>query len=470
MMFFMYIYETRTVLEVFNCRALPSLPATSGKFLAVTGEPCGNSSTAPYVAAAIAGLVIYVAGYFIFNAIFLYRNAERIMEDQLLRAKGVGEDRLTNPNAYTLRKSYGRMYYQYKPDFFWWQLIVLLRLFFIAFVPVIFNANGTYQMAICALVLMIAYGLQTTFNPYLCSSNNDEVIRLHSLSVFTSALHARLDASIKGIESQGRKRGHKNVLDYNGKVDKKALLGALSGFLGDYNTLEAVLLFLAFFVALMGTIYDGDLADNYPRTHDAVTALIIVVVIIGLCYWAAVVVTELYIYVTMKQREDSLLKRAASKRSSKKLDLEDDEDSGVKRSGSSKKLSKDKAFEAGNVEAAVNPLFANEKGATSSERVLSKSSGAAFDAQTTYEAMSAILNYSNPPPKEAWNTFQSAFADMAAQSIDLAAKHKAMEAELEVLKSRFQTSETVVNPIAKSSFSPTTTSSLSSYKSSSRRL
>jgi uncharacterized protein with PIN domain len=115
-------------------------------------------------------------------------------------------------------------------------------------------------------------------------------------------------------------------------------------------------------------------------------------------------------------------------------------------------------------------LFANEKGATSSERVLSKSSGAAFDAQTTYEAMSAILNYSNPPPKEAWNTFQSAFADMAAQSIDLAAKQKALEAELEVLKSQVHSSEIVVNPIAKSSFSPTTTNSLSTYKSSSRRL
>jgi hypothetical protein len=36
------------------------------------------------------------------------------MEDQLLRAKGTGNDELTNPNAYRFRKSFGRSYYQFK--------------------------------------------------------------------------------------------------------------------------------------------------------------------------------------------------------------------------------------------------------------------------------------------------------------------------------------------------------------------
>ena len=36
------------------------------------------------------------------------------MEDQLLRAKGTGNDMLSNPNAYRFRRSYGRTYYQFK--------------------------------------------------------------------------------------------------------------------------------------------------------------------------------------------------------------------------------------------------------------------------------------------------------------------------------------------------------------------
>ena len=42
---------------------------------------------------------VYTIGYPVLLAIHWWRNRELIMEDQLLRAKGVGWDRLTNPNA-----------------------------------------------------------------------------------------------------------------------------------------------------------------------------------------------------------------------------------------------------------------------------------------------------------------------------------------------------------------------------------
>ena len=76
------------------------------------------------------------AGYPAFIAWMLWRSRERIMEDQLLRAKGAGSDRLTNPHAYELRKSFSRVYYQFKPDYVFWSLAILLRKFFIAFVTV----------------------------------------------------------------------------------------------------------------------------------------------------------------------------------------------------------------------------------------------------------------------------------------------------------------------------------------------
>ena len=39
----------------------------------------------------------------------LYRNHKKIMEDQLLRAQGVGATRLENPNAYSVRKRYHKL-------------------------------------------------------------------------------------------------------------------------------------------------------------------------------------------------------------------------------------------------------------------------------------------------------------------------------------------------------------------------
>jgi hypothetical protein len=41
-----------------------------------------------------------------------WRNREAVMTDQLLRAKGSGTDRLTNPVAYDFRRRYGRSYYR----------------------------------------------------------------------------------------------------------------------------------------------------------------------------------------------------------------------------------------------------------------------------------------------------------------------------------------------------------------------
>ena len=42
----------------------------------------------------------------------LWRNREAVMTDQLLRAKGSGVDRLSNPIAYDFRRRYGRSYYR----------------------------------------------------------------------------------------------------------------------------------------------------------------------------------------------------------------------------------------------------------------------------------------------------------------------------------------------------------------------
>lgn len=42
----------------------------------------------------------------------LWRNREVVMTDQILRAKGSGMDRLSNPVAYDFRRRYGRSYYR----------------------------------------------------------------------------------------------------------------------------------------------------------------------------------------------------------------------------------------------------------------------------------------------------------------------------------------------------------------------
>lgn len=47
---------------------------------------------------------------------------------------------------------------------------------------------------------------------------------------FTSAVHARLRLAISKVEERGRKRARVNLLTYQGRVDRKALLGVLTSW------------------------------------------------------------------------------------------------------------------------------------------------------------------------------------------------------------------------------------------------
>ena len=286
LMYFLYIYETRTVLSVFDCA--PLTPSDGLTYMAAAPlEECDTSVDGVYaklIIPSIIGLVIYTAGYPIAALAIMWRQRETIMEDQLLRAKGVGDDRLTNPHAYELRKRFSGLYASFTPDSFFWLFIILMRKFLIALSIVVFNGNASFQMAACLMVLMVAYGLQVRNSPYLSPANAEAVLRAHAEASFTSTIHARIRASIAGVESRGRKRTRRNLLDGAGRVDRSALLGLLTSWLFDPNTLESALLFAAAIVALMGIMFESEAlqSNQYAGTHTAVTAVAMTVIIIGI--------------------------------------------------------------------------------------------------------------------------------------------------------------------------------------------
>jgi hypothetical protein len=412
MWYFLYIYEVNTTLQPFNC-----VKADGGYFFPATMELCSTGTNNSVYGAGIAGIVVYVCLYPLITAIFFYTSRELIMEDQLLRAKGVGDDRLSNPHAFMLRQRFGRMYYQYRPDYFWWQLVVLLRKLFIGLIPVVFNANAVYQMASSAIVLVVAYGLQLKFSPYMNPGDYEVILREHQAAVFTSALHARLQASIAGIESRGKKRVHKNLLTYDGKVDRKAALSVLTNWFFDYNTVEGVLTFIEAIVAILGVIFltaGSSAGGAYGYRPQAATDLVLILVIFGIVYVAAVMATELYILSTTKARLAVNADKRRSSRSIKKLE-EDGAASPSKRSGSSRKLGAEPVNLAVS-ETAINPLFASQKGAGGASAI------------ATPEALQSIMSYTDAPPTEMWHNIQKAIQEQYNQNLALTAELAAARA------------------------------------------
>ena len=65
----------------------------------------------------------------------------------LTLVSGTGETRLTNPHCYDFRKRYSKLYYQFKPDQYYWILVVISRKFLIAVTSLLFRKNTSFQVS-----------------------------------------------------------------------------------------------------------------------------------------------------------------------------------------------------------------------------------------------------------------------------------------------------------------------------------
>lgn len=305
-MYFLYLYITRTLLDVFNCS--PTTPPTYDangviiKYLSVQFEECGKPGGLQMrlMPVAILGLVFYSIGFPAFMIFTLVRHKLDIMFDQLLRAQEEGENRFENPVAYETRKAYGRLYYQYKPDFYFWSVMILGRKFCIAITTVLFANNSSFQMAACLLIMFISYVFQTRFNPFMCYSDFEQVIRDHLASVNWSRAHMQVNAMLLSVNAQNnnRKKAHfNNIVSLTGKINKGALFQAVGSWIFNYNTVEAIMLFCSVMICLMGIMYQiQNIASGYDNGgRDIITGVILFIMIGSILYLFTVLCIEIYL-------------------------------------------------------------------------------------------------------------------------------------------------------------------------------
>jgi hypothetical protein len=124
----------------------------------------------------------------------------------------------------------------------------------------------------------------------------EDVLKAHNESSFSSAIHARIRAQIANVEARGKKRVRKNLLNFEGKVDRSAVLGLLTGWLFNYNTIEQLMLFAAVIVCLMGIMYQANTTTSfYPGALDGVTAVVMIDIIAAIIYYFTVLFAEIAI-------------------------------------------------------------------------------------------------------------------------------------------------------------------------------
>ena len=309
-LYFFYLYITRTILDVYNCQ--PTVPPSYDaqgkviKYLSVTFEPCGvpggtQLTLLPY---SIVAFVLYSFGYPFLMASAIYSNRDDIVMDQLLRAKQM-------PSTLLVRTSYSRLYYQYKPDFFYWSLCIVLRKFLIAITAVLFSGNAPFQMAACLLILFLAYVMQTWFNPFMCYSDYASVLESHGTSILTSPIHHRVSLRLHEMDVViHHHRFQKNIMSHTGSINKAILFERFGSWIFNYNTVEATMLFSGIIVCLMGIMYENYITSNLydPSGVTAITVTLFLSILGSIFYLLAVFGIEIFLSIfTGKQKKMSRL-------------------------------------------------------------------------------------------------------------------------------------------------------------------
>ena len=243
---------------------------------------------------------LYGLGYpFIFASVLFQRDNRRLAkEDQLIRAQQLPDDRENNPNCYEFRKRYGKLYYQFKPEYYYWGLVILARKFMFAWCELMLRTNATFQLCAVLLVMFCAYVAQVRCKPFMSTAEFDKVCIQYVDKI------AQLDAEkARKIRSKNDRNMHKNALTGNTisakdrlkKITREEAFEAAQGVLWNWNNVEATLLMCCVLVCTFGIMFNAEYVDPGTVAYEALGGMVLATIILSMIYYTIVVWSEVVV-------------------------------------------------------------------------------------------------------------------------------------------------------------------------------
>jgi len=151
-----------------------------------------------------------------------------------------------------------------------------------------------FQLAVILLVLIISYGLQVKFSPFMSpSAYEDEVARHHQLAKDGHPFHQTAKQTITPILIKHRKHATKSHRVWTAGKDR---LQSATTFIFDYNTLESVLLYCAILLCIAGVMFESGQLDerNFKSQRTFMTVAVMLIICFSLLYFIIVLVQEIF--------------------------------------------------------------------------------------------------------------------------------------------------------------------------------
>ncbi|KAA0148493.1 hypothetical protein FNF28_07451 [Cafeteria roenbergensis] len=202
LLYFAYLTATRNALQPMDCTVVEAADG-SGSQKVMKLEPsvvCDVSSDKTYAQVlpwAVITLLLYGLGIPLLFAVMLFTSRKAIVADQKLLAVGEGHVRATNPN-FSTRKRLGRLYADYKPEVYWWRLVLTARKALVATVSILFTGTPVFAASATALILFVSFLMHSRYQPFLHAP---------PVSKAFMALADELDDGAAGGESSTAKGG-----------------------------------------------------------------------------------------------------------------------------------------------------------------------------------------------------------------------------------------------------------------------
>ena len=304
MMYFLYLYVTRSALDVFNCTPLDPPDPVHPEYTymsAVGGERCYKEGglQLQLIPFAVIGIIVYTVGYPLLLAFLFWKNKSRIQRDQYLRAGGQGVVRDTTDSfhIYNIRKRYSHLYYQFKPRSYYWTVVIIARKFSVAFINLMLRQNIEYMLASSLLVMFVAFTFQVHVQPYMGPAEFKNVrkkwgertkhVSSGNLSVYHTdkSLSSMADRDVLYPEKQRQTTTLENLKRGSGKACK---------YFVNYNVVEAVLLACSVLIMLAGIMFSSDRFENNKNRDElmSITWVTLAIIVASLAYYSLVLLLE----------------------------------------------------------------------------------------------------------------------------------------------------------------------------------
>ncbi|GMI00407.1 hypothetical protein TrST_g13361 [Triparma strigata] len=290
-MYYTYLYVTTKTLSVFNCQ--PTVPSDGFQYMTEVGTGDGicyedGSMQQKLEPWAYVTFALYTLGFPVFCGVLLYVNRMTCFLDQVMKAAKKNDEELKACGTYKFRKMWHRLYHYYKPQYFYWILLVLFRKFMIALTSLVFRGNTLFMLSMTLLVIIVSYALQIKYSPYMSTAEYAEIVDKNSAmmdSVTSEKLMQLKVLQQQSNRSKAAKLGRESLINLKPDIQLS--------FLHNYNTVESSLLFSAVLVNLSGIMFESNqLTGVYKKS---LTYFIISLVSGSLFYFMWVLMTELWV-------------------------------------------------------------------------------------------------------------------------------------------------------------------------------